>query len=61
MKSVLLAALGALLGFLMGAFYNAGFDIALWSDSSRFATLLVMSMLSILFVAVDQIMKIGAP
>jgi hypothetical protein len=42
MKTILFAILGALLGFLMGAFYNVGFDISLWSEGSRFVTLLAM-------------------
>jgi hypothetical protein len=42
MKATLLAILGALIGFLMGAFYNVGFDISLWSNDSRFATEMIM-------------------
>jgi hypothetical protein len=43
MKTILFAILGALLGFLMGAFYNVGFDISLWSEGSRFMALLMMT------------------
>ena len=43
MKTILLAILGVLLGFLAGAFYNVGFDISQWSQDGRFATLIVMA------------------
>ena len=42
MKTTLFAILGALLGFLMGAFYSVGFDIGQWSPDCRLLTLLVM-------------------
>jgi hypothetical protein len=57
MKTILFAILGALLGFLMGAFYNVGFDISLWEESSRFAILIVMSLLSCLGVWAGEMSK----
>jgi hypothetical protein len=42
MKTILLAILGALLGFLAGAFYSVSFDISTWTESTRFMTLLFM-------------------
>lgn len=43
MKPILLAILGMVLGFLAGAFYSVSFDISQWSESCRFATLLLMA------------------
>lgn len=43
MKSILLAILGILLGFLAGAFYSVSFDIGQWTEDCRLATLLVMA------------------
>jgi hypothetical protein len=57
MKTIFFAILGALLGFLMGAFYNVGFDISLWSADSRMATLMTMFITSLGGLLLGEIYK----
>lgn len=44
---ILLTITGGALGYLAGAFFSASFDIAAWSDSARFLTLMLMAVLAV--------------
>lgn len=41
MKDIIISIVITIVSYLVGAFYNASFDLSYWSESSRYFTLLI--------------------